>query len=1552
MAGGFEAAADAIESISGEAEIAVGVMSDTAADAGATGDLVVGACDGTNADPFTCPSGGQSCYELQASWSSPAPGGCPGGPCPPVSVAISLAGDDTLPDEVCASYSGTLSVEVVFEATSTLSVVSAPWVWSGRGTPAATLERLSGSGCLSPIFSGERWHVGPGRYRYRLSFDVFGPDNGVGPGSNLDVVLAVTSAVDCNGNCTPDAEDVEFGFSSDLDLDGVPDECEVAESTSFGPPEDDEGTGFGRAVAIASDGEMLAVGAPSSSVDGVVEGSVCLFEPQGGASWRAIQRLRSSTPVANGGFGIDVAVVGDRVLVAALSEGGNADGTGIASGAVHVFEGNDAGVHVHRQRLTPPSPSSGQAFGFGLSADGDWLAVGAYNDDAGGTNSGAVFLYEWSEAAGYEFRQTLIASPSAANQKFGVDTDLVDDVLVVGAYRDGTAGVFEAGAVYAFLRESSGVWTQTERILANPLVEDAWFGDRVALAPSTLLASASKEPAAGTAAGAAYLFDRGDGGFTQHRRVTAPAGGSGNWFGSGVAISGGRAIVGGRGVVSETGATGNAFVFASDDATWMLQETLPPPAPEVGSSYGWAVGVGNGSIVVGAAGGSGRCVIFDRFADCDGDGVDDDRQLDAGDTDCNGNLRLDTCEIASGDAADCNLNSVPDECEVAAGISTDIDADGVLDECEGYTIAVPGDFATLQAALDAIPEENASGIQWTISLSAGVYDGPFSTGGRSVAIEGENAATILQAEFGDTVLDANNGLGFWGFSSGSIALRDLTLRNGSKGAEIAGYESVVVERCRFESCVSTGLGIAGMQSFESVEVSDCIAVLCGTGFSIVNGWDVTLSNCLADQGEYGYWLSGNGPGSGGSVLNSCSSTNVFLAGLTVSNEYGVVAGGEYRDSTVGPGIESAWGLTISDATVSGNGTHGLTSGGDFYESETSVTDCTFSDNLGVGVFVSDVNDSGQFDGPTISGTFFGGNDIGVRIEGEMQVGGSVSGCTFTNSGTAIRANVEGAGLWISENTISGGGTALQVESQSPVSITSNEVSQAIQIGQVTVTGGDLTVTGNTFSESDSGLEIQWAGGFACEVAGNVFCGNGEPQVFGTFPDGGNTILPCCGAGAADSDGDGVVDCVDNCPSLSNASQADCDGDGTGDACEIASGSAADCNANGVPDACDIADGSSGDANGDGVPDECQQGTVVTVPGDFDSIQAAIDAAAEGWTIEVGPGTHVGAIALGAKAIVVASTDGASATVLDGAGAIGSVVAVSGASPSGESAVIRGFTITGGAGGTSIPAFGGVFGGGGVVAIGGSLRIESCIVEGNTAAFGGGVYAYGGVLEFVDSFIRGNESDFDGGGLLLYECAATLTDTVFEGNASGNRGGGVHAVRGTPIVAGCEFIDNDAVGFGGAIGWFAGDEPFVVGTTILAGNLAGIDGDAGWIRPGYSNLEASDLVVCGSGATPFAGEYTAAGTVLVEETCTDCDGNGLVDSWELLLGTAEDADGDGVIDACACPADFDGNGIVNGADLGVLLLGWGADGPADLDGNGVVDGADLGLALLAWGECDG
>lgn len=48
-------------------------------------------------------------------------------------------------------------------------------------------------------------------------------------------------------------------------------------------------------------------------------------------------------------------------------------------------------------------------------------------------------------------------------------------------------------------------------------------------------------------------------------------------------------------------------------------------------------------------------------------------------------------------------------------------------------------------------------------------------------------------------------------------------------------------------------------------------------------------------------------------------------------------------------------------------------------------------------------------------------------------------------------------------------------------------------------------------------------------------------------------------------------------------------------------------------------------------------------------------------------------------------------------------------------------------------------------------------------------------------------------------------------------------------------------------------------------------------------------------------------------------------------------------------DLNGDGVVNGADLGMLLAAWAtAGGPADLNGDLWVDGGDLGILLSNWG----
>jgi hypothetical protein len=103
-------------------------------------------------------------------------------------------------------------------------------------------------------------------------------------------------------------------------------------------------------------------------------------------------------------------------------------------------------------------------------------------------------------------------------------------------------------------------------------------------------------------------------------------------------------------------------------------------------------------------------------------------------------------------------------------------------------------------------------------------------------------------------------------------------------------------------------------------------------------------------------------------------------------------------------------------------------------------------------------------------------------------------------------------------------------------------------------------------------------------------------------DTGNGLPPIVDMGPyeydpqADHDYDGVVDAVDNCPTVANADQADGDDDGIGDACDNCAGTPnpdqADADRDGVGDACDncqiVANPDQADADRDGVGDACDK----------------------------------------------------------------------------------------------------------------------------------------------------------------------------------------------------------------------------------------------------------------------------------------------------------------------------------------------------------------------------
>jgi hypothetical protein len=445
---------------------------------------------------------------------------------------------------------------------------------------------------------------------------------------------------------------------------------------------------------------------------------------------------------------------------------------------------------------------------------------------------------------------------------------------------------------------------------------------------------------------------------------------------------------------------------------------------------------------------------------------------------------------------------------------------------------------------------------------------------------------------------------------------------------------------------------------------------------------------------------------------------------------------------------------------------------------------------------------------------------------------------------------------------------------------------------------------------------------------------------------------------------------------------------------------ADCNADGIVDYGQILAGQLPDANSNGVPDRCE---TLRVPEDFATIQAAVNAAVNGVTISVAPGSYA-PFSFNGKRITVQSTSGATATTIDASGRnVSAVVFGIGAS---FDTTIRGFTIkTGDAGGG-----GGVFlNGDGTPAGNCDGTIEDCrfIRGAGNVGYGGGVYAeYGNIVvrrcmfdglyaEHFHGAMGIAMTDYSsvpgmpGVGALIEDCEfrncqswnngalgirgiqstkAVLRRVLFTGNVSPFSTGalltGSPGLDGTPTPAVLQ-LDIDRCVFTGNSGPFSAGisegSPYPGQFTPMSINVTGsIFADSGTsiVTQVSTQLRIQGTRFC-AGAGAIGSPYTdLGGNGFSCATPTDCDSDGLPDAFAIVLGRVADVDGNGIPDICEGPTchdiDLNLNGIVDGGDLGVLLAFWGTVSPAfpraDINRDGLVNGADLGILLAFWGPC--
>ncbi|MGH7562001.1 MAG: choice-of-anchor B family protein [Gemmatimonadales bacterium] len=292
------------------------------------------------------------------------------------------------------------------------------------------------------------------------------------------------------------------------------------------------GDGFGLALAV--DGAVMAVGAPTT---GESRGAVYVFERTAGGSWEERARLAPSDGAAGDEFGSHLALRSGLLLVAS-------PGRDSSRGEVRMFRRGQSGGWSEQDRLRARL-EPGDRFGTALAIAESQIVVGAPGPTPGGflggsaPKAGAAFLFRRSPSGSWDEGTRLDAAADSTVRSFGMAVLLDGEEVLVGSPMTQGAG----GTVIRFRRDAAGAWQEAGRIAPATPERPAFFGASLAKDGGDLLVGA---PLAAQQSGAVFVLRRDSAGaWREAQRITVQAVGFGAGFGSSLDARSGTLLVGG-----------------------------------------------------------------------------------------------------------------------------------------------------------------------------------------------------------------------------------------------------------------------------------------------------------------------------------------------------------------------------------------------------------------------------------------------------------------------------------------------------------------------------------------------------------------------------------------------------------------------------------------------------------------------------------------------------------------------------------------------------------------------------------------------------------------------------------------------------------------------------------------------------------------------------------------------------------------------------------------------------------------------------------------------
>ena len=297
---------------------------------------------------------------------------------------------------------------------------------------------------------------------------------------------------------------------------------------------------FGAALALSADGNTVVIGAPKADIKGLQnQGAIYVFTRSGG-TWSQQQKLVASDGLRGDNFGAAVALDGDTIVAGAdlAMVSGHTD-----QGAAYVFK-RAGGRWSQQQKLTAADGTTEEAVGVAVAVAGEMILVGAPSvDTRQHEDQGAVYVFG-RNGDRWTVQQKLEAADRWAYEYFGSEIVIDGDTALIGSHMAWGDGKYAQGSVYAFVRNGS-TWSQQQELFASDPTGDAYFGYALALDGNTAVIGAMRAPVDGQKDdGAAYIFTRQSGRWSEQEKLTANNNVARDHFGGAVDVDGETALIG------------------------------------------------------------------------------------------------------------------------------------------------------------------------------------------------------------------------------------------------------------------------------------------------------------------------------------------------------------------------------------------------------------------------------------------------------------------------------------------------------------------------------------------------------------------------------------------------------------------------------------------------------------------------------------------------------------------------------------------------------------------------------------------------------------------------------------------------------------------------------------------------------------------------------------------------------------------------------------------------------------------------------------------------